>query len=91
MNRKVIYLGAAFVLTAFSCLANEEVLHERRSMEPLYTDASMTTLKPMEEFKAAFFSLPAEKQGAMKDACARQVQQPFTAFCANVNTLGGHN
>lgn len=91
MSIKAICLGAALALSTSGGAALAGALDEPFTMEPFFTDSSMKTVKPMEEFKVVFAALPAEKQEAMKDACKRQVQQPYTAFCANVNTLGGHN
>ncbi|MFD2055477.1 hypothetical protein ACFSQT_21155 [Mesorhizobium calcicola] len=91
MNVKAICFGAAVVLSASAGMAPAAALDEPDIMGPFFTDASMKTLKPLDEFKVVFTALPAEKQEAMKNACKRQVQQPYTAFCANVNTLGGHN
>ncbi|MER8972366.1 MULTISPECIES: hypothetical protein [unclassified Mesorhizobium] len=91
MNIKAICLGVTFALSAFGGQASAGALDEPDTMEPFFTDSSMKTMKPMEEFKAVFFAMPAEKQAQMKGECARQVQQPYTDFCANVNTLGGHS
>ncbi|TJV21396.1 MAG: hypothetical protein E5Y04_28580 [Mesorhizobium sp.] len=89
MILKSICLGTIFALSTISGSAWAGALDEPDTMEPFFTDSSRTTLKPMEEFKVVFFAMPAEKQEAVKSSCKRQVQQPYTAFCANVNTLGG--
>jgi hypothetical protein len=90
MNFKATSLVAAFSLCTIAGTAFANVLHERETMAPFYKDASQKTLKPIEEFKVIFFGMPDKKQVQVKKACARQIQQPYTAFCANVNTLGGH-
>ncbi|MBA1145121.1 hypothetical protein [Mesorhizobium neociceri] len=91
MHVKAVCLGATLALSIFGGQALAGALKEPNTMKPFYTDASMKTMKPLEEFKAVFFGMPAEKQAQMKGECAGEVEQPFTAFCANVNTLGGHN
>lgn len=92
MNIKAICLGAALALCASGGTALAGALDEPDTMEPFFTDASMKTMKPMEEFKAVFMAMPAEKQEAMKNECNDPgMRQPYTDFCANVNTLGGHN
>lgn len=90
MNFKAVSLVAAFSICAGAGTASANVLHEHETMAPFYKDASRKTLRPIEEFKVIFFAMPVEKQAKVKKACARQIQQPYTAFCANVNTLGGH-
>lgn len=90
MNVKVICLGAAIALSSSGGIALAGALDEPDTMEPFFTDASMKTMKPLEEFKAVFMAMPAEKQEQMNKECA-DMRQPYTDFCANVNTLGGHN
>lgn len=91
MNIKVICLSVTGALSTLGGQASAGALDEPDTMEPFFTDSSMKTMKPMEEFKAVFFAMPTEKQAEMKGECAGQIQQPYTDFCANVNTLGGHN
>ena len=91
MHIKAICLGATLALSTFGGQALAGTLNEPNTMKPFFTDASMTIMKPLDEFKAVFFAMPAEKQAKMKDECAGERVQPFTDFCANVNTLGGHN
>ncbi|PDQ18671.1 hypothetical protein CN311_23480 [Mesorhizobium sanjuanii] len=90
MNIKAICLGAAIALSASGGIALAGTLDDPDTMKPFFTDASMKTMKPLEEFKHVFMAMPAEKQEAMKNEC-KGMEQPYTAFCANVNTLGGHN
>ncbi len=90
MSIRAICLGTAIALFLSGGIAFAGTLGEPETMKPFFTDASMKTMKPMKEFKKVFMAMPAEKQEAMKNECAGMTQ-PYTAFCANVNTLGGHN
>ncbi|MBZ9891521.1 hypothetical protein LB559_26710 [Mesorhizobium sp. BR1-1-3] len=91
MNIKAICLAATFSLSIFGGHALAGALDEPDTMMPFFTDSSMKTMRPRVDFERIFFSMPAEKQAQMKGECAGEVMQPFTAFCATVNTLGGHN
>ncbi len=91
MNIKALCLGATFALSAFGGQALAGVLNDPDTMKPFFTDSSMKTMQPREHFKRHFLAMPAEKQAQMKGECAGEIEQPFTDFCATVNTLGGHN
>ena len=89
MNFKAISLAAAFSLSAIGSTALAGALDEPATMTPFYTDASLNTLKPMTEFKAAFQSMPKAKREEVVRIC----NEPATSggrleeFCAVVNTL----
>lgn len=91
MNIRSTCLAVTLALPTFSGQVLAGVLNEPDTMKPFFTDSSMKIMKPREHFKRHFFSIPAEKQAQIKNECAGEVVQPFTGFCANVNTLGGHN
>ncbi|MBZ9742218.1 MULTISPECIES: hypothetical protein [unclassified Mesorhizobium] len=90
MNIKSICICATFMLSICG-QALAGILDEPDTMTAFFTDSSMKTMKPREEFERVFLSMPVEKQAKMKGECAGEVMQPFTAFCANVNTLGGQH
>ncbi|AGB43580.1 hypothetical protein LB516_10365 [Mesorhizobium sp. CO1-1-7] len=89
MNLKNICLGA-LALSMVSGFAFAGALDEPDNMAPFFTDSSMKTMKPMEEFKAAFMAMPKEKQDAMMKECQdAAMSKPHAEFCANVKMLGG--
>ncbi|MGX7875731.1 hypothetical protein ACVDG5_026135 [Mesorhizobium sp. ORM6] len=89
MNIKNIFLGA-LALSMVSGIALAGALDEPDNMAPFFTDSSMKTMKPMEEFKAAFMAMPKDKQDAMTKECNdAAMSKPHAEFCANVRALGG--
>ena len=51
------------------------------AMKPFYTDDSMTTLRPMEEFKTAWAAMSAENQAAVKEQCKQPESEKLKDFC----------
>lgn len=89
MTIKAICLGA-FALCVAGSAAFAGALDEADTMAAFYTDNTMKTMKPMEEFKTAFMAMPMEKQEAMKKECNdATMSKPHAEFCANVHALGG--
>ncbi|QKD01111.1 hypothetical protein [Mesorhizobium loti] len=91
MNFKNICLGA-LALSMVSGVALAGALDDPNDMSPFFTDSGMKTMKPMEEFKAAFMAMPKDKQDAMMKECQdAAMSKPHAEFCANVKMLGGAN
>jgi hypothetical protein len=55
MHIKAICLGATLALSSFGGQALAS-LKEPNTMKPFFTDSSMKTMKPLEEFKGVFFA-----------------------------------
>ncbi|MGX5802435.1 hypothetical protein ACWGS9_14420 [Bradyrhizobium sp. Arg314] len=90
MNIKSICLGGAIALSAFGGVALAGALDVVDNIRPFYTDASMTTLKPIPEFKATFMAVPKAKREMMMRECQdAAMSKPYAEFCADVNALGG--
>jgi hypothetical protein len=91
MNFKNICLGA-LALSMVGGVAFAGALDDPNDMSPFFTDSSMKTMKPMEEFKTAFMAMPKDKQDAMMKECNdAAMSKPHAEFCANVHALGGAN
>jgi len=91
MKLKNICLGA-LALSMVSGVALAGALDSPDNMAPFFTDSSMKTMKPMEEFKAAFMAMPKEKQDAMMKECQdAAMSKAHAEFCGNLNMLGGAN
>ncbi|MER8898369.1 hypothetical protein [Mesorhizobium sp. M0676] len=89
MNIKAIGIGALAIF-AVGGTALAGALDVVDNLAPFYTDASMKTMKPMPEFKAAFMAMPQNKRDMMKKECNdAAMSKPYAEFCANVNALGG--
>ncbi|TPK70533.1 hypothetical protein FJ934_22250 [Mesorhizobium sp. B2-4-12] len=90
MNLKNICLGALALSMISGVALAGGALDSPVDMSPFFTDSSMKTMKPMEEFKAAFMAMPKEKQDAMMKECNdAAMSKPHAEFCANVRALGG--
>ena len=63
MNIKTICLGA-FALSVLGGVAFAGSLDEPSNMQPFFTDASMKTMKPKAEFKAAWDAMSKDKQAS---------------------------
>ncbi|TPN85694.1 hypothetical protein FJ988_09070 [Mesorhizobium sp. CU3] len=60
------------------------------ALPTFYTDATMTTMKPMAGFKKAWFALSKHDRRTMTKACNDPaMSKPHAQFCANVLALGG--
>lgn len=91
MNIKAICLGA-FAFSAAGGPAFAGALDVADNIRPFYTDSSMTRLRPMPEFKAAFMATPKAKRMMMMKECQDEAQsKPYAEFCAEVNALAGMN
>jgi hypothetical protein len=91
MNLKNICLGA-LALSMVGGVAFAGALDEPTNMAPFFTDASMKTMKPKAEFKAAWDAMAKDKQTAMMKECQdAAMSKPHAEFCANLQALGGAN
>lgn len=87
MNIKAICLGAALALSSGAAFADHDPAYYLQS---LYVDSSMTTLKPMPEFKAAFMAMPEAQREMMMKKCQDAPQtKPYAEVCVNLNTMRG--
>lgn len=87
MNIKAICLGAALALSSGAAFADHDAPNYLQS---LYADSSMTTLKPMPEFKAAFMALSEEQRKMTMNKCQDAPQtKPYADICANLNKMRG--
>lgn len=87
MNVKAICLGAALAFSSGAAFADHDAANYLQS---LYTDSSMTTLKPMPEFKAAVMALPEEQREMMMKKCQDAPQsKPYAEVCMNLNKMRG--
>jgi len=90
MNIKNILLGA-MALSMISGVAFAGALDEPDNMAPFFTDSGMKTMKPEADFKAAWASMPMEKQDAMMKECQdAAMSKPHAEFCANLMMFAGH-
>ena len=90
MNIKNIFLGA-MALSMISGVALAGALDEPDNMAPFFTDSSMKTMKPEADFKAAWASMPKDKQDSMMKECQdAAMSKPHAEFCANLNMFAGH-
>lgn len=100
MNIKMLCLGA-FALTAVAGSAmaageNTSALDDPQKMAPFYTDSDMKTMKPAEDFKAAWMAMTDEDRNNITTVCADEAKNATAAnthpeFCSNVKALGGDN
>lgn len=89
MNIKAICLGA-FAVCSLGSTAIAGALDVVDNLAPFYTDASMKTLKPMPEFKAAFMAKPQPmREMIMRECNDAAMSKPYAEFCADVNALRG--
>jgi hypothetical protein len=90
MNIKNILLGA-MALSMISGVAFAGALDEPDNMAPFFTDAGMKTMKPEADFKAAWASMPKDKQDSMMKECQdAAMSKPHAEFCANLMMYAGH-
>ncbi|TGR07350.1 hypothetical protein EN847_15065 [Mesorhizobium sp. M1C.F.Ca.ET.204.01.1.1] len=72
--------------------ASADPFSDLAAFPTFYTDASMKTMKPMAEFRKAWFAMPRHDRVTMTKACNDPaMMKPHAAFCANVLALGGAN
>ncbi|MCA0032576.1 hypothetical protein [Mesorhizobium sp. B263B2A] len=91
MTIKAICLGA-LALSVLTGVSLAGALDEPSNMQPFFTDASMKTMKPEAEFKAAWGAMAKDKQDAMMKECQdAAMSKPHAEFCANLKALGGAN
>ncbi|MER8634265.1 hypothetical protein NKH55_31705 [Mesorhizobium opportunistum] len=89
MNIRAISL-ASLLLSIPGGTALAGALDVADNLADFYTDASMKTMKPMPEFKAAFMAKPQPmRQKIMRECNDAAMSKPYAEFCANVNALGG--
>jgi hypothetical protein len=90
MNIKNIFLGA-MALSMISGVALAGALDEPANMAPFFTDSSMKTMKSEADFKAAWASMPKDKQDMMMKECQdAAMSKPHAEFCANLVTYAGN-
>ncbi|RTL98106.1 MAG: hypothetical protein EKK31_26220 [Hyphomicrobiales bacterium] len=90
MNIKNILLGT-MALSMISGVALAGALDEPDNMAPFFTDAGMKTMKPEADFKAAWASMPKDKQDTMMKECQdAAMSKPHAEFCANLMMYAGH-
>lgn len=54
---------------------------EMQKMRPFYADDDMTTLLPVEEFRAAWAKMAPEDQAAAKEQCKEPQSEKLKDFC----------
>ena len=95
MNVKMLCLSAlALSLTggAFAAGNGTSALDNQEMMKPFYTDATMKTMVPENEFKAAWMKMSKEDQAAvMKECSDAAIAKEHDNFCAMTKQLGGAN
>jgi len=90
MNIKNIFLGA-MALSVVSGVAFAGALDEPTNMAPFFTDSSMKTMKSEADFKAAWASMPKDKQDSMMKECKDPaMSKPHADFCSNLITYAGN-
>jgi hypothetical protein len=57
------------------------------TMKPFYTDDTMATLRPVEEFKAAWQAMAPENQAAVKEQCKQPESEKLKEFCGLAGTM----
>jgi hypothetical protein len=61
-------------------------------MKPFYTDSTMKTMVPEEEFKAAWMKMSKEDQAEVMKECGDEaIAKDHDNFCAMTKQLGGAN
>jgi hypothetical protein len=96
MNIMTLCMGAlAFSLTGGAALAagnGSSALDNSEMMKPFYTDATMKTMVPEEQFKAAWMKMSQTDQAAvMKECSDAAIAKEHDNFCAMTKQLGGAN
>ena len=83
---------AALAISLGANLASADPFSDLAALPTFYTDAAMKTMKPMTEFKKAWFAIPKHERVTMTKACNDPaMSKPHAQFCANVPALGGAN
>lgn len=79
--------GAAFAdnTTGSSALDNKDM------MTPFYTDAEMKTMRPDEDFKAAWMAMTQEDRDSVTKECDTDSEKLHNDFCEKTKQLGGAN
>ena len=87
-----MFLVCAMALATASGSALAGALDEPDTMEPFFTDATMTKMKSPEEMKAVWDAMPKEKRATMMRECQdAAMSKPHAEFCADLMPLGGAN
>ena len=90
MRKMFLVCAMALATAGGSALAG--ALDEPDTMEPFFTDATMTKMKSPAEMKAAWDAMAPETQKAMKRECQdAAMSKPHAEFCADLMPLGGAN
>ncbi|CDX20036.1 conserved exported hypothetical protein [Mesorhizobium sp. ORS 3324] len=89
MGTKIACLAAAAIGLLVQ-QASADPFSDLAALPTFYTDAAMKTMKPMAQFKKAWFAMPKRDRTKMTKACNDPaMSKPHAAFCANVLALGG--
>jgi hypothetical protein len=97
MKIKMLCMGAmALTMITGAALAGStsgtSALDDPAKMSPFFTDAGMKTMKPAEEFKAAWMSMKEEDRASMlKDCGDNVIGKSHDDFCKMTKQLGGAN
>ena len=96
MNIKMLCLGALAISlsggAAFAAGSGTSALDNPEMMKPFYTDATMKTVHPMKEFKAAWMKMSKKDQAEMMKECGdKAIAKDHDNFCAMTKQLGGAN
>lgn len=81
--------GAAFAQTDPAAKSSDPgaadkqpaVADDGKMMRPFYSDDDMTTLLPVDEFKAAWAKMAPENQAAAKEQCKDPQSEKLKDFC----------
>lgn len=91
MRTKLTWM-AALAISLGANPASADPFSDLAALPTFYTDASMKTMKPKAEFKAAWDAMAKDKQGAMIKECQdAAMSKPHAELCANLQALGGAN
>jgi len=97
MNMKMLCLGAMTLsMITGTALAGgstgTSALDDPAKMSPFFTDAGMKTMRPAEEFKAAWMAMKEEDRATMMKECGDEaIAKAHDNFCKMTKQLGGAN
>ena len=90
-------LIGAFALSVVSGAAlagsttGTSALDNKDKMAPFYTDAEMKTMRPDDEFKAAWMAMTQEDRDQFSKECDTDTEKLHNDFCEKTKQLGGAN
>lgn len=62
------------------------MMNDKEKMKAFYSDADMKTLRPSEEFKAAFMAMSADDQAKLRQECQNSTSQK-DEFCVSLKSI----